>query len=303
MKKLYDAIIIGGGAAGLSAALWCDDLGLSAIVLEREAMLGGQLLRVYNRIENHLGASAENGRELRDQFLEQIEKRRFVLKMNAEIARADLQNKIVFLASGEELCARSMIIAAGVSRRRLSVEGEKKFQGRGILESGKLQHDLAENKSVVIIGGGDAAVENALILAENAEKVTIIHRSGEFRARGEFLEKARRNAKIDFLNDTVVRKFTGDEMLSGIEIENRLSGEISRIASEVALIRIGVEPNTQLFDGQIALDKSGYIKVNAFCETNVAGVYAAGDVANPVSPTVSTAVGMGATAVKSILQA
>lgn len=296
----FDVIIIGGGAAGMSAALWCDDLSLSAILLEQKAELGGQLLRVYNRIENHLGVTAENGKELRDIFAGQIKKRKFSLKTNAEISRVDLENKTIFLDGGEKFIAKALIIATGVSRRKLGIKGETKFQNKGILTSGKRDKDSVKNKKVAVIGGGDAALENALILAETAEKVMLIHRSQDFRARQEFLEKARENPKIEFFTNTAVKRLIGEKKLKEIETENLQNGKLSKILLDAVLIRIGVKPNTNLFAEKINLDKNGYIKTNSNCETNINGVWAIGDAANPVAPTVSTAVGTGATSIKSI---
>ncbi len=281
--------------------MWCDDLGLSALILEKKAELGGQLLWTYNPIENHLGIKTKNGRELRDSFVGQIENRKFDLHLSAEISEIDLENKTVFFKSGETVSAKSLIIAAGVSRRKLGIEGEKKFQNRGILRSGNRDKDSVRDKRVVIVGGGDAAIENALILSETASEITVVHRREEFRARAEFLEQARENPKISFLTGRVPTKISGGEMVENIEIKNIKTGKISGVPTDAVLIRIGVAPNTALFSKKLALDKNGYIKINAECRTNIAGVYAAGDVANPVAPTVSSAVGMGATAVKSII--
>ena len=298
--KTYDVIIIGGGAAGLSAALWCDELGLSALLLEKSAEPGGQLLWTYNPIENHLGIKAENGREMCDIFLKQLENRKFDLQTNAEISEIDPENKKVFLAGGQTVSAKSMVIAAGIRRRKFGIEGEEKFQNRGILESGKRDRDLVKNKRVIIVGGGDAAIENALILAETASEITVIHRRREFRAREEFLEKARGNSKILFLTETVLTKISGTEKIEAVETKNIETGQISIVPTDAILLRIGVVPNTEIFSKKLALDKNGYIKINAECRTNIEGIYAAGDVANPNAPTVSSAVGMGATAVKSI---
>jgi thioredoxin reductase (NADPH) len=281
--------------------MWCDDLSLSALVLEKSGELGGQLLRVYNPIENHLGIKTANGREMRDVFLKQIENRKFDLLLNAKISEIDLESKEVFLDGGESFSAKSLVIATGVRRRLLGIEGEEEFQGKGILHSGKRDQDSVKNKKVIIVGGGDAAIENALILAETASEIIIIHRREEFRAREEFLEKARSDSKISFLTQMVLTKISGTEKVEAIEIKNIETGKISVLPTDAVLFRIGVVPNTEIFSKKLARDKNGYLKINAECRTNIAGVYAAGDVANPVSPTVSSAVGTGATAVKSII--
>jgi len=296
----FDVIIIGGGAAGMSAAMWCDELGLSALLLERSDELGGQLLWVYNPIENHLGIKAENGRRLRDVFLNQIENRKFYLKTKAKISEIDLENKKVFLENGEFFSAETFIIATGVRRRKLGIEGEEKFQDKGILHSGKRDKDFVKNKKVVIIGGGDAAIENALILSETASEIIVIHRRKEFRARQEFLEKAEKTSTISLLPETIPTKISGGTTVEKIEIKNVRTEELSTLSTDAILFRIGVVPNTEIFSEKLFLDKNGYIKINAEGETNVERIYAIGDVSNPVSPTVSTAVGTGASAAKII---
>jgi thioredoxin reductase (NADPH) len=296
----FDVIIIGGGAAGLSAALWCDELKLSALLLEAGEEFGGQLLWTYNEIKNHLGAEAQNGRELRDAFLKQTENRRFEYRLNAKVSEVDTEKKEVFLANSERFSAQSIIVASGVRRRKLNVEGEENFKNKGIIESGKRDAHLAENKHALIIGGGDAAFENALILSETAAFVTLVHRRKNFKARAEFVEKAENHPKIKILTETVVREISGGEKVESVKLENLSKQEIYNLDVEAILIRIGVEPNTEFLRGKIDLDKNGYVKINQNCETNIEGIFAVGDAANPLSPTVSTAVGMGATAVKAI---
>lgn len=299
-RKNFDVIVIGGGAAGLSAALWTNELGLSTLLLEKEREFGGQLRRVYNRIENHLGIEAENGREMRDIFVQQTVKRDFVRRLRAEVSAIDAKNKIVWLGD-ERFSAKSLIIATGVRRRTLGVEGEDFFQGRGIIESGKKEAETVTNKTVLIVGGGDAALENALILAEHAKKVYVTHRRANFRGRKEFLEQIAANRKIEILTETIVERIIGGEQVEQIETRNLRGGETRVLPVEAILIRIGVAPNTEILRGKVALDDEGYIKIDARGETSVKSLFAAGDVANPVAPTISGAVGAGATAAKAIL--
>ncbi len=296
----FDVIIIGGGAAGLSAALWCDDLKLKTLLLESGAELGGQLLRVFNPIKNHLGIETENGCELRDVFLKQIRNHQFTVRLQSEIVRVDLKNKSVTIDSGENFFAKAIIVATGVRRRRLNVEGENEFKDKGIIESGKRDANLVENKNVCVVGGGDAAFENALILSESAASVTLVHRRESFRARSEFVEQVKNNPKIEILTDTMVKKIIGDGRVESVEFENLKTRKIYLRNVEAILIRAGVEPNTDFLSEQIDLDESGYIKIDRNCESNIKDIYAVGDVANPIAPTVSSAVGMGATAAKSI---
>lgn len=296
----FDVIIIGGGAAGISAALWCAELKLNVLLVEAQAELGGQLLRVYNPIENHLGIETANGRELRDIFVSQIKNRQFAVRLQSEIAALDVGEKSVALKSGKRFFAEKIIIATGVRRRKLNVAGEEEFQRKGIIESGKRDASTVKNKNVCIIGGGDAAFENALILAEAAASVMLVHRGKDFRARAEFVGQVAGNPKIEIFTETVVRKISGNKRVEAIELENLQTGRIFEKRIEAILLRIGVEPNTSFLKNQLELDAGGYIKTNQNCETSAAGIYAVGDVANPVAPTVSGAVGTGATAAKAI---
>ena len=291
----YDVIIIGGGAAGISTALWCDELGLSAIVLEASEEFGGQLLWTYNEIKNHLGIEAKNGREMRDIFLKQIENRRFERIFSAKISEIDFETKTVFTENGKKFSAEAIVIATGIRRRKLNVEGELKFQNKGIISSGKRDAEKARNKNVLIIGGGDAAFENGLILAETAKSVAIAYRGKTFRAREEFVTQAEKNPKIEILTETEVQKILGENQIEEIEFKNG-----KRHNFDLLLIRIGVEPNTDFLRGKIELDKNDYIKIDHLCETSAKMIFAVGDVANPISPTISSAVGMGATAAKTI---
>ena len=296
----FDVIIVGGGVAGLSTALWCDELGLSALLLEKDAQPGGQLLRIYNEIKNYLGREAGNGRELLDVFLGQIEKRRFEVSLRAEIVEIDLEKKEIKLADNAKFSAPTIVIATGIRRRKLNVEGENEFRGKGIIESGKQNADAAKDKKVLIVGGGDAAFENALILAETAEKVTLVHRRKDFRARREFVEQVKTHSRIEMLSETSVQKILGNERIESIELKNLINNETQILPIDVLLIRIGVEPNTETFRGQMELDKDGYIVVDRSCQTSIKGIFAVGDVANPLAPTISSAAGMGATAAKTI---
>jgi thioredoxin reductase (NADPH) len=300
-REKFDVAIIGGGVAGISAALWCDDLGLSAVLLEEKSELGGQLLWVHNEIKNYLGREARNGRELRDAFVEQSAKRRFELLLSAPVAAVDLQKREILTADGARISARALVIATGVRRRRLQVAGETEFAGRGIIESGKKDAARVAGKRVLIAGGGDAAFENALILAETSAQVTLVHRGKNFRAREEFTEKAKNQPKIDILTETAVEKIGGsDERVESVGLINLANGEKRSLAVDAVLIRIGVEPNTELLRGKLKLDRDGYIEVDRDGATTAPGVYAAGDVANPVAPTINSAAGTGATVVKAI---
>lgn len=296
----YDVVIVGGGPAGMSAALWCHDLGMNAALLEAEKEFGGQLLRTYNPVENHLGKRAENGVELRDRFAEQIEDRKFARIFQASVESIDPANLSVKLADGRNFFGKRIIIAAGVGRRKLGVPGEIDFAGKGMLVSGKLDADKAAGKIAAVVGGGDAAMENALILSEHAEKVFLIHRRKELWARPEFLKRLRTSVNIVPVFDAVVKRIGGLKKIESIDLEHTETGELRRLMIDVCLVRIGVEPNSGFLKDTVQLDENGYVLVNRLCQSSVPEIFAIGDIANPISPTVSTAVGMGATAAKAV---
>lgn len=299
-KPQFDVAIIGGGPAGLSAALWCADLGLGAVLIEREVRFGGQLSIINNSIQNYLGLDVKNGTELRDLFLQHVENKRFERRVSVTVIKADLEKKLLQLSDGSSVSSGAIIIATGVSRRRLGIDGESKFQGRGILRSGAAEKESVAGKTVIIVGGGDAALENALILCEIAARVIIVHRRSQCTARAQFVDAAKQKPNIDFVPDTTLTAILGTNNVEAVILRHTQTGKENQIATDALLVRIGVVPNSEVFAGQVVLDKAGYICVDSKGMTSTEGVFAVGDVANPASPTISTGVGNGATAAKFI---
>src|SRR5882724_13539482 len=297
---MHDVLIIGAGPAGLSAARWCDELGLDTLVLEQSEEVGGQLLSIHNPIDNYLGLHTDNGRELRDHFVDQTKECDFDLWTNVEIASVDLKAKRVALGSGEELKAIAIIIATGLRRRRLGIPGETEFAGRGIIESATRDREQLAGKDVCIIGSGDAAAENALLLAEVCPTVTLVHRGRSLKARREFTEQLHTNHCITVFPESIVRRIIGNDQVEAVEIERAQAIKPFQMAVQGVLIRIGFEPNTDLVRGQTDLDDHDFVIVSSLQETTVTNVFAIGDVANPLAPTIAGAVGAGATAAKVI---
>ena len=294
-----DVAIIGAGPAGLSALLWCADLGLDAVIVEQRSEPGGQLLAIHNPITNYLGLKAQDGREMRDLFVKHTDDLLTSQLIYTAVDSIDVQKKEVHLSDGRVIRSAAIVIAAGVRRRSLGIEGETEFQGKGILESGAKEKESVKGKRVVVIGGGDAALENALILGDVADQVTVIHRRDSFRARQEFVDAAESRPNISFLFNAKPSKIAGSNAVEYVEIENE-DGRVVRIIADAVLIRIGVEPNSELVRSSLKVDAAGYIVVDSQCQTSASGVFAIGDIAEPGSPTISTAVGMGATAAKTI---
>jgi thioredoxin reductase (NADPH) len=297
---MHDVIIIGAGPAGLSAALWCDELGLDTIVLEQKQRTGGQLHTIYGAVENYPGLRANNGNEFFERFSERVGDAEFDLWTNVEIESVDLKAKRVRLRSGEELQSISIIIATGVRRRQLGIPGENEFVGHGIIESGSRDRNDFAGKDVCIIGGGDAAAENALLLAEVCPTVTLVHRGKTLRARPTFVQQLQGQHCITVFPESVVTRILGNHEVEAVEILRKEALKPFQMAVQGVVIRIGVEPNTEIFREQLQLDNRGYAVVNNQQESGVVNVFAIGDVSNPLAPTISSAAGTGATAAKVI---
>jgi thioredoxin reductase (NADPH) len=297
---MHDVVIIGAGPAGLSAALWCDDLGLDTLLLEQNDRYGGQLHSIYGRVEDYPGVRADNGSEFLERFAERMEDADFDLWTNTTIEKVDLKAKRIRLASGEELQSISIIIATGVRRRQLGIPGEQEYAGHGVAESGTRDREQLAGQDVCVIGGGDAAAENALLLAEVCPTVTLVHRGKKLKARREFVERLHSQHCITVFPESIVTRILGNDRVEGVEILRKDALKPFEMAVRGVVIRIGVEPNTELFSDQLNLNEQGYATVSSEHETNVPNVFAIGDVSNPLSPTIISAAGSGATAAKVI---
>src|SRR5260370_4804137 len=270
---MHDVLIIGAGPAGLSAARWCDDLGLDTLVLEQKEEVGGQLLSVHNPIDNYPGASVANGRELRDRFVEQTKDCDFDLWTQVEIADVDLRARRVVLRSGEEIQSIAIIIATGLRRRKLGIPGEDEFAGRGMIESSADRQAFA-GKDVCVIGGGDAAAENALMLAEGCPTVTLVHPGKKLRARREFTEQLHTNHCITVFPESVVHRILGQEHVEAVEIERAGAIKPFQMAVQGVIVRIGFEPNTDMFRDQLKLNDEGYVIISSEQEKSLEYVFA-----------------------------
>jgi thioredoxin reductase (NADPH) len=297
-KEIIDVVIIGGGPAGISAAVWCADLGLSCVVLERERKPYGQLHWIHNPIRNYLGVRARNGADLIERFDETVTSWNIRIETETVVENIDCKRRAITLGGDREISARALFIATGVRRRKLGVPGEDRFAGKGILTSGAGERESVKGKRVVVVGGGDAAAENALLLADFAAQIYLIHRRDRLTARPEFRQAVESRVNIDTILESEVIELTGSHRLEHVEIKGP-EGSITRLPADHFIARIGVDPNSELVASQVDLDENSYILVDAESHTSTEAVYAIGDVANPASPTISTATGTGATAAKS----
>jgi len=273
---------------------------MSSFLIEASSEFGGQLLSIYNPIANYLGRETANGRGMLDEFLKQLGDLRSSCVLNSRVQSIDPAKLSAALSAGRVIISRAIVLATGVRRRRLNISGETEFAGRGILESGAKEKASVAGKRVAIVGGGDAALENALMLSEYAKKVYVIHRRDALTARPEFISSAQNNTRIEFVLNSVVDQISGDDQLRSILVKDLKTSSAQKVTLDSLLVRIGVEPNSELVRGLAELDNRGYVKIDHLCRTSLPGLYAVGDISSPISPTISTAVGAGATAAKSI---
>jgi thioredoxin reductase (NADPH) len=294
-----DVVIVGGGPAGMSALLWCRSLHLSGVLLEGSAEPGGQMLQMFHQIPDYPGLPGLTGREMRDHFIAQLNDLGLDWRADCRVEAIDPLTRTVICA-GREWQGKGLVIATGARKRTLEVPGADRFILRGVSFSGTRDHSLYAGRKVCVIGGGDSAIENCLILARVCPEVTLIHRSDRFRARQVWLDEVRRTDNVKFLLNTDVVSIEGEETVTGITVRDRRDGTVRLLDTGAVFIKIGITPNTEPFASHLTLDAGGYIVVNQRQQTSLDWVYAVGDVTNPVCLSVATAVGQAAIAVKDI---
>jgi len=293
-NEVREIIIIGSGPAGLSAALYAGRANLKPLVITGNEM-GGQI-GITSEVENYPGFSGETGPELVDVIKEQAE--HFGAEIHFDyIQNVDLsQRPFKLTGSSSDYYAKSLIIATGASFRKLQVPGEVEFTGRGVSYCATCDGFFFRDKEIVMIGGGDSALEESIFLTKFAKKVTIIHRRDELRAGYTLEKRARKNEKIDFIWDTVVTKINGDQAVTSIELKNVKTGETWVRETDGVFVAIGHIPNSDLFKGQLDIDEAGYLITDKYLRTQIEGVWAAGEITDSVFRQAITSSGMGAAA-------
>lgn len=297
MSEIFDTIILGGGPAGMSAGIYCARGNVNCAIVDT-TMLGGAPVN-YLEIENYPGFGMIEGWELSEKFEEHLD--RFNVKKfpNTEIARVDLLEDVKTLTTvdGKVLAAKSIIIATGAAPQKLGVKGETENIGKGVSYCAVCDGAFYRDKVVTVVGGGNAALEEAGYLTKFASKVYVIHRRDEFRADKIVQERARANKKIEFVLDSVVEEIVNTG--AGVEkviIKNVKTGSVIELKTDGVFPYIGFTPNCDLFNGQIEQDQNGFIKTDTTMQTSVSGVFAIGDVRTTPLRQVITAVSDGAIA-------
>lgn len=286
-------IIIGSGPAGLTAALYAARAEMNPLIVSGNE-LGGQV-SITADVENYPGfPDALTGPELVDQFQKQAEK--FGARMQIdEIVEVDFTKGPPFYlkSHGEEYEADSVIICTGASPKRLGVPGEDDYIGRGVSFCATCDGFFFREKEIVVVGGGDAALEEGLFLTKFAEHVRVVHRRDEFRAGAVLLNRAKKNEKMAFIWDTVVEEIVGNGKVTSVNVKNVKTGEKEELQTDGVFIYIGHYPNTSLFEGQLEMDEQNYMIADKRMQTSVEGVFAAGEVQDPIYRQVVSSAGQG----------
>ncbi|TMC82651.1 MAG: thioredoxin-disulfide reductase [Chloroflexi bacterium] len=290
----YDVIIVGGGPAGLAAALYTARMNLKTVILDR-GPLGGQLLNT-ELVEDYPGFDSILGSELAMKMGEHA--RRFGVEIRdfEPVKEIDVEGtaKVVRLESDEELRAPALIMAAGGLPRYLQVPGEKEFWGRGVSYCAVCDGAFFKGQELAVIGGGDAAVEEGDFLTRYASKVYILHRRSELRAQPILIERARENKKIEFIFDAKVNEISGDGKVQSVRYEQH--GKAKELHVGGVFVFIGFVPNSSLFKVHVDHDAGGYVLTDRNLQTSVEGIWAVGDVRAQLTKQIATAVGDGTTA-------
>jgi thioredoxin reductase (NADPH) len=297
---IYDVIIIGSGPAGLAAAIYAKRAELNVIVIEKAGLSGGQIINTYE-VDNYPGTPGISGFELSTKFREHADKleTKFV---NGEVIDFSLEEevKIVTMDDNTQYKGKTVVIATGGAPRHLNVEGEEKLSGMGVSYCATCDGAFFKNKTVAVVGGGDVAIEDAIFLARICKQVYVIHRRDQFRASKSITSRLIALENVTILWDSVVEKINGEESVETIEVKNIKSNETTSYGVAGVFIAVGYLPNSDIYKKVVATDEGGYIIAGENCETNIPGVFVAGDVRTKELRQIITAASDGANAITAV---
>lgn len=296
--KIYDAIIIGGGPAGISCALELSYCEVECLVICRDKRIGGQLWDMGSELINFAGGRFQNGGLLAKQMEELTEKTKIEIVKNKTVDRIDAKEKLVYCGE-QTFAARAILISTGLRLKYIEMPNSNHLKQDIVYRDGKDLSGVA-NVPVAVIGSGDNALMTALDLADVARHVYLLNRTDKWRARSAFVDAAKKNDKIEILENTEIKSLTGEVRLSGATVVNRLDGTQKNVAFEKLFVKIGYAPNTEPFKGEVTMNDSGYLIVDRGRQTSEPGIYAAGDILSESCPRVATACGDGSMAAESM---
>ncbi len=289
-------VIIGSGPAGLTAALYAARANLKPLVISGN-QLGGQISITWE-VENYPGfPEGSTGPELVELMQKQAEKFGSRVMID-EVTEVDFTHGSPFRIKthGEEFEAEAVILASGASPKRLGIPGEDEMIGKGVSFCATCDGFFFRDKDVIVVGGGDSALEEGIFLTRFANKVAVVHRRADLRAGERLQSRARENEKMSFVWDTVVDQIEGNGKVQAVALRNLQTGQVERRPVDGVFIFVGHYPNSELYQGQLDLDERGYVKADANMMTSVPGVFAAGEIMDPHYRQIATSVGQGAAA-------
>lgn len=277
MQNHYDVIVIGGGAAGLTAGIYLSRAKVNTLILN-EGAIGGQMVLTHE-IANYPGVESISGYELARIMKSQAQKFGCTIKSNLKITHLDLNSEIkkVTVNNKDVYTAHAVIIATGGKSRTIGAPGEEEFKGKGISYCATCDGDFFQDKEIIVVGGGNSALEEAVSLTKYASKVTIVHQFDHFQAFEHYVDEAKKNSKINFIMESKIIEFIGDEKLNKVRIEHQFTHEITEMNIDGVFVFIGYVPNTEKLEGVVELNNWKEIIVDKNLATNLPGVFAAGD--------------------------
>jgi thioredoxin reductase (NADPH) len=275
--KIYDVLIVGGGGSGLTAALYCSRAKLSTILFEK--MTPGGQIAMTDVVENYPGfPEGVTGPEISVKMEEQAK------RYGAEIAYKEIKSltkngkRFEAQTSKETVFAKAVILSCGASFKMLNVPGEKELTGRGVSYCATCDGAFFKDKEILVVGGGDSALQEGLFLTRFATKVSIVHRRNELRASRILQERAKQNPKMAFIWDTVIEAIEGPQKVTGVTLRNVKTNELTKMRTDGVFIFIGHLPNSAFLKGFVELDEQGYVKIDSAYKTSLEGVFAAGEI-------------------------
>lgn len=289
----FDVIIVGGGPAGMTAGMYAGRAMLKTVILEK--MIPGGQLNNTHRIENYPGFESIGGAELAEKFANHATTHGAEIRNEwvSEVTCCDDDHYKLVKTDRNEYKAKVVIMSPGGENKKLGIPGEKELNGAGVSYCAICDGAFFKGERIAVAGGGDAAVEEGIFLTKFGEKVFIIHRRNELRAKKSLQEEAFANPKIEFIWDTVIEEIKGSPKVSHLSLKNVKSGEKSEFEAGAIFIFIGFTPNSNLLGESVEMDSEGYIKTNSRMETSIPGIYAVGDVKPNICKQVSVSVGEG----------
>ena len=298
MSEIYDLAILGAGPAGISAAIYAARARLNTLWIERKFAQGGQIVDTYE-VDNYPGLPGINGMDLGEKMAAHAEKLGLAPLRENVVSVEDEDGIKVIRTKKNEYRARAVILAFGAAHRTLGIPGEETLSGMGVSYCATCDGAFFRDRTVAVIGGGNVAAEDAILLSRTCKKVYVIHRRDQMRADQILKEKLFACENVEMIWDTVPVSIEGEEMVSGIKLQNKKTGEERELPLDGVFIAVGIVPNTELFRNLVKLDESGYIVAGEDCVTSTPGIFAAGDIRTKQLRQVITAAADGANAVTS----